>query len=755
MITLKNTRHILVGLLAILVSASTLSQPSLAAGTPGFEAGRIIDNSVMTNYGSMSVSQIQNFLNSKVPSCDTYGQKLSEYGGPDLNGDGKVQRWEWGKAKYNQTKFVCLRNYKVSDGRTAARVIYDVGRKYKINPQVLIVLLQKEQGLVTDTWPLNIQYRSATGYGCPDTAPCASQYYGLVNQLDWAAKMYRSILNRDPNWYSPYIAGYNPRVYWHPDTSRCGSRSLTIENWSTAALYSYTPYRPNQAALDAGYGTGNSCSSYGNRNFYLYFKDWFGNTRGKELVISENLKISPATIVEGMTASTSFVIKNYSSQSITIDGMTVAVRDSKNNNFNFPSEENITIGPGSEYKYYQKRVLPSAGKYKLWIATKTPYGEWSRDWPKSNTSNIIRERTVTVEPMPAVSVTKNLSTSPNNNLSTVDTVEAKFEIKNEDSRSATISEMVVAARDGDGKAVNFSSVSDITLQPGQTYNYSKKRQFSNAGSYRLWIAIRDPSGAWSRVWPESSTESIVREINTTINDIPDLSVTRYLRYSPSPALAGEQTGVSFTVKNNEASSVTVPALRVLAQDKKGAKLTFPIASDISLAAGEEHQYYTHRSFTDPGDYTISIQAQLPSGAWSDNWLRPQEDWMRLERKITVKTPNVSLERILKYSPVPPRVGTTVGASFLLRNNEDRPVTISEMTVAGRDKNGAAANFPSLASITIQPGQTYEYYRFRQFTTSGTYNIWIAVRKADGTWSRTWPYNSDSGMTRDRSFIVNP
>lgn len=75
-------------------------------------------------------------------------------------------------------------------GRSAAQIIYDAAQQHQINPQVLIVLLQKEQGLVTDTWPLNIQYRSATGYGCPDTAACDSQYYGLTNQLNWAAKMF-------------------------------------------------------------------------------------------------------------------------------------------------------------------------------------------------------------------------------------------------------------------------------------------------------------------------------------------------------------------------------------------------------------------------------------------------------------------------------------------------------------------------------------------------------------------------------------
>ena len=54
---------------------------------------------------------------------------------------------------------------------------------------------------------------------------------------------------------------------------------MYIRNQATAALYIYTPYRPNQGALNNLYGTGDSCSSYGNRNFWRMFTDWFGSTK--------------------------------------------------------------------------------------------------------------------------------------------------------------------------------------------------------------------------------------------------------------------------------------------------------------------------------------------------------------------------------------------------------------------------------------------------------------------------------------------
>lgn len=259
---------------ALLGTAIALAPQTSAAS--GFNAGRIIDDSVFTNKSSMSVSDIQSFLNSKVAACDTSGSQQSEMnnsGVPDYNGNGSIQRWEWGKYKFNQTTFPCLKDY-TQDSVSAAQLIYNASQNYSINPQVLIVLLQKEQGLVTDTWPLNIQYRSATGYGCPDTAACDSQYYGLANQITWASKMFRAILNNSPDWYTPYVLGNN-YIQYSPD-SNCGGSTVNIQNRSTQALYNYTPYQPNQATLDAGWGTA-PCGAYGNRNFYLYFTSWFGD----------------------------------------------------------------------------------------------------------------------------------------------------------------------------------------------------------------------------------------------------------------------------------------------------------------------------------------------------------------------------------------------------------------------------------------------------------------------------------------------
>ncbi len=106
------------------------------------------------------------------------------------------------------------------------------------------------------------------------------EYYGFFNQVYGAAWQFKRYAN--PPGTSQYFTWYAPGKTWNvrysPDAS-CGSSPVRVQNQATSNLYYYTPYQPNRAALAAGYGTGDSCSAYGNRNFFQYFTDWFGSTK--------------------------------------------------------------------------------------------------------------------------------------------------------------------------------------------------------------------------------------------------------------------------------------------------------------------------------------------------------------------------------------------------------------------------------------------------------------------------------------------
>ena len=239
-----------------------------AADASRFDPGLIISDSVFYDFGTMKVADIQRFLESKVPTC---------------------------KAKAGDP--TCLKNYvddivekQGEDGKclpmaakpaqTAAQIIYEVARACSINPKVLLVTLQKEQGLIQSVNPTPYMYRAAMGFGCPDSDPaiCGKVHSGLFNQLYKAAGQLQWY--GDPRGSFTYMkVGRTSNVRYHPNAS-CGTKPVLIKSIATTALYYYTPYTPNDAALKNLYGTGDKCSAYGNRNFWRFYTDWFGSTLG-------------------------------------------------------------------------------------------------------------------------------------------------------------------------------------------------------------------------------------------------------------------------------------------------------------------------------------------------------------------------------------------------------------------------------------------------------------------------------------------
>jgi hypothetical protein len=275
----------------VLISASFPS--SIKAVSAGdWKPGRIIDDAVFFNKDAMSPAQIQEFLNAKVPVCDTNHQASF-----------------WSGGVYNAPPYTCLKDYN-EGGKSSAQIIWEAGQTHGINPQTLIVMLQKESALVTDTWAAPWQYKSAMGYGCPDTADCDSKYFGFTNQVNNAAWQLRAYVN-NPNGYN-FKAGVTRNIQWSPNGA-CGSSAVYLENSATAALYNYTPYQPNQAALNNLYGAGDGCSAYGNRNFWRMFNDWFGSTSGPAFSAQLIYQSPYPTISAGQTVEVVMSYKNTGS----------------------------------------------------------------------------------------------------------------------------------------------------------------------------------------------------------------------------------------------------------------------------------------------------------------------------------------------------------------------------------------------------------------------------------------------------------
>jgi hypothetical protein len=239
------------------------SQPASAtADARLFDAGNIISDAMFFDGQAMDAGQVQSVLNSKVATCLAGYTCLKSY------------------SQATPTKAAVsgrCNAYTGAASESAAAIIAKVGAACGISQKALVVLLEKEQSLVTDSSPSADQFRKATGYACPDTSACDAQYFGFFNQVYNAALQFKRYAATPTSWN--HVAGRVNAIRFSP-TATCGSSNVFIQNQATAGLYNYTPYQPDPPALANLYGSGGACSSYGNRNFWRIFTDWFGSPNG-------------------------------------------------------------------------------------------------------------------------------------------------------------------------------------------------------------------------------------------------------------------------------------------------------------------------------------------------------------------------------------------------------------------------------------------------------------------------------------------
>ncbi|WP_022901802.1 hypothetical protein [Humibacter albus] len=247
--------------LVLLIAVLTVPRPSQVETAPrtAFRPGLIISDAAFYDPDTMTGSQVQRFLASR----------------PCSSGDGSPCLTDYRQNTPDEPmQYAHCAAYHGARSERASAIIVKVAQACRISPKVLLVLLQKEQSLLTH--PSASGYQKATGYGCPDTADCDAAYFGFFNQLYNAAWQFREYTVGGSSWR--YHVG-EVRIQYHPNAA-CGSSVVHIRNQATANLYNYTPYQPSPGTVRDP-DTTTSCSTFGNLNFWRLYNDWFGSPLSK------------------------------------------------------------------------------------------------------------------------------------------------------------------------------------------------------------------------------------------------------------------------------------------------------------------------------------------------------------------------------------------------------------------------------------------------------------------------------------------
>jgi len=202
----------------VFICLFSLLFPSFSLAQAEFNPNFIISDEEMQQSNSMSVRDVQKFLEAK-------GSYLATYSAQDIDDIFK----------------------------TAAQIIYEASQRYNINPKFLLVNLQKEQSLIMDNSPTQKQLDWAMGYAVCDSCsmndPKIQKYKGFAKQVDNAAGIIRWYYN---NTNHGVVKKINSPVF-------INNQQVIPQSWATAFLYTYTPHLQ------------------GNKNFWRIWSNWFAS----------------------------------------------------------------------------------------------------------------------------------------------------------------------------------------------------------------------------------------------------------------------------------------------------------------------------------------------------------------------------------------------------------------------------------------------------------------------------------------------
>ncbi|WP_284231128.1 hypothetical protein [Arenivirga flava] len=233
-----------------------------AADLRTFDPGNIISDENFFNSATMDAPGVQRFLDSQVSSCPSGSLCLKNFRQDTFTRAGDRYCSEYAGA-----------------GReSAADIIAKVARACGINPQVILVTLQKEQGLVRASNPSRAAVDRAMGYMCPDTPQgCNPAYFGFYNQVFNAARQFKLYQFATNSNGSPYFTAYAPGggatfASARPRPAVCpefSSRTRRLRTSTTTPRTSRTPlpWRTSTAtetpALHTGTGTSSATTPTG------------------------------------------------------------------------------------------------------------------------------------------------------------------------------------------------------------------------------------------------------------------------------------------------------------------------------------------------------------------------------------------------------------------------------------------------------------------------------------------------------------
>lgn len=225
-------------------------------------------------------------------------------------------------------------------------------------------------------------------------------------------------------------------------------------------------------------------------------------------MVSTSLSLSPpnGSYKTGESISGTFTIANRGGANIVMNRVVIGGRlagTCPNNqcpDFS-PGPSSITLEPGQTVSYSGTFNPSRAGNYTFSVAYENSDGTWVMPVePENNNRNQVNINVTSV--LPNVVVSKSLTvTAGSGPFPLGQTVNGSFSITNRGRAPLTMRQVLIAGRVGDTCPNNvcpdFSPIKPtVTLNPGETCDYSGRITLTKAGTYTFYVAYQTPDEKW-------------------------------------------------------------------------------------------------------------------------------------------------------------------------------------------------------------------------------------------------------------------
>jgi hypothetical protein len=466
--------------------------------------------------------------------------------------------------------------------------------------------------------------------------------------------------------------------------------------------------------------TPNTSGPFRMQAVYNIYQGWYGgnyswlNTHFPSLEVTSKPSVSPEFPLINTSPTISFSIKNVGGLTAYLTNLMAADMDGTTSRGY--AATTITIAPGQSYTYSASRTADSTRQQTAWIAYQLGSG-----WYRLGDNISFRAYNTPAD----LELTAPISTDPTYPVINTTTT-ATFKVKNMGDQPVRVTNLGLGVtRVSDNQRFDFSSqVNGLpgVIAGGQEYIFKASRSFPIKDTYNFFLTGSFDGTNFSNIVNSASlpTSANVQTYNSPAN----ITFTDPIHAQQSSGPLSHIVDLSYTIKNT--GDAPTGNITIAFYCRQNNTLYCDIGGrTVNLSSGDSATQSSSLAYFSPGILTFRA-LRFDHGVWQDYGQSAQVNILNQAPASSTFTTSLSLDHTTITR------GTTVTATYTIKNNSSSDLQLPEYAVAAR-LNGAFYDFGLQYWFYLRAGETKTFTAQITPTSPGTYSLFPVLHTANDSW----------------------